>query len=280
MKKDLIVLDKKIGMLVKNNEEYVSLTDIAGYKNSERTEIVIQNWVRNRNTVEFLGLWEMLNNQNFKHLEFDVIRKRCGLNSFVLTPKQWIEKTNAIGIISKPGRYGGTYAHKNIAFEFASWISPKFKLYLITEFERLKKEEIDKKNLDWDIKRNLAKINYNLHAFAIKENLIPKKISKEHEKIIYANEAEILNVALFGITSKQWKQKSPDKIGGLRDYANASQLVCLSNLESLNSLLINEGINQKERLIKLNDVAIYQMKILVNDLNVKYFEKILGEKDD
>jgi len=267
----LIVLDNKINLMPLHNEDYISLTDIAGYKDTQRTDDVIRNWIRNRNTIEFLGIWEELHNEKFKPVEFDGIKKIAGLNSFTLTPKKWIEKTNAIGVISKPGRYGGTYVHKNIAFEFASWISPKFKLYLIMEFERLKKEEIDKNKLEWDFKRNLAKINYNIHAFSIKENLIPKKISIEQERMIYANEAEILNVALFGITSQQWKFKNPDKKGNIRDYANASQLVCLSNLESLNSLFINEGINQKDRLIKLNDVAIYQMKILANDLNVKSF---------
>ena len=235
-----------------------------------RIEIIIQNWMRNRMTIEFLGLWEKINNSNFNHIEFDVFRSKAGLNSFYLTPTQWMEKTNAIGIITKKGRYGGTYAHKDIAFEFASWLSPEFKLYLIKEFDRLKSEE--QKQLGWDIKRNLAKINYRIHTDAIKKNLIPEKLNSKQINIVYANEADVLNMALFGMTAKQWRDNNPDKEGNIRDYANVNELVCLSNLENVNSIYINEGMSQKDRLIKLNEIAISQMQILTRD-TVKMLEK-------
>ena len=235
-----------------------------------RIEIIIQNWMRNRMTIEFLGLWEKINNPNFNHIEFDVFRSKAGLNSFYLTPTQWMEKTNAIGIITKKGRYGGTYAHRDIAFEFASWLSPEFKLYLIKEFDRLKSEE--QKQLGWDIKRNLAKINYRIHTDAIKKNLIPEKLNSKQINIVYANEADVLNMALFGMTAKQWRDNNPDKEGNIRDYANVNELVCLSNLENVNSIYINEGMSQKDRLIKLNEIAISQMQILTRD-TVKMLEK-------
>ena len=235
-----------------------------------RIEIIIQNWMRNRMTIEFLGLWEKINNSNFNHIEFDVFRSKAGLNSFYLTPTQWMEKTNAIGIITKKGRYGGTYAHRDIAFEFASWLSPEFKLYLIKEFDRLKSEE--QKQLGWDIKRNLAKINYRIHTDAIKKNLIPEKLNSKQINIVYANEADVLNMALFGMTAKQWRDNNPDKEGNIRDYANVNELVCLSNLENVNSTYINEGMSQKDRLIKLNEIAISQMQILTRD-TVKMLEK-------
>lgn len=221
-------------------------------------------------TIEFLGLWEKINNPNFNHIEFDVFRSKAGLNSFYLTPTQWMEKTNAIGIITKKGRYGGTYAHRDIAFEFASWLSPEFKLYLIKEFDRLKSEE--QKQLGWDIKRNLAKINYRIHTDAIKKNLIPEKLNSKQINIVYANEADVLNMALFGMTAKQWRDNNPDKEGNIRDYANVNELVCLSNLENVNSIYINEGMSQKDRLIKLNEIAISQMQILTRD-TVKMLEK-------
>ncbi len=221
-------------------------------------------------TIEFLGLWEKINNSNFNHIEFDVFRSKAGLNSFYLTPTQWMEKTNAIGIITKKGRYGGTYAHRDIAFEFASWLSPEFKLYLIKEFDRLKSEE--QKQLGWDIKRNLAKINYRIHTDAIKKNLIPEKLNSKQINIVYANEADVLNMALFGMTAKQWRDNNPDKEGNIRDYANVNELVCLSNLENVNSIYINEGMSQKDRLIKLNEIAISQMQILTRD-TVKMLEK-------
>lgn len=211
-----------------------------------------------------------INNPKFNHIEFDVFRSKAGLNSFYLTPTQWMEKTNAIGIITKKGRYGGTYAHRDIAFEFASWLSPEFKLYLIKEFDRLKNEE--QKQLGWDIKRNLAKINYRIHTDAIKKNLIPEKLNSKQINIVYANEADVLNMALFGMTAKQWRDNNPDKEGNIRDYANVNELVCLSNLENVNSIYINEGMSQKDRLIKLNEIAISQMQILTRD-TVKMLEK-------
>jgi len=246
-----------------NDEDYISITDIAKYKDENRTGYIIQNWLRNRNTIEFLGIWEKLNNPDFNVIEFEYIKSQAGLNSFVLTSKNWIESTNAVGIVSKAGRYGGTYAHKDIAFEFASWVSVEFKLYLIKEFQRLKDQE--QGQLDWNIKRNLTKINYRIHTDAIKENLIPKELSGKEKNIIYASEADVLNMALFGMTAKTWKENNPDKTGNIRDHANVSQLVCLSNLESLNAVLINDCIDQSHRLEKLNKIAISQMKILVDD---------------
>jgi len=246
-----------------NNEDYISITDIAKYKDENRTGYIIQNWMRNRNTIEFLGIWERLNNPDFNVIEFEYIKSQAGLNSFVLTSKNWIESTNAIGLISKAGRYGGTYAHKDIAFEFASWVSVEFKLYLIKEFQRLKDQE--QGQLDWNIKRNLTKINYRIHTDAIKENIIPKELSGKEKNFIYASEADVLNMALFGMTAKEWRENNRDKAGNIRDYANVSQLVCLSNLESLNAVLINDGMEQSQRLEKLNKIAISQMKILVDD---------------
>jgi len=262
--------DTEISFYSQKQADYVCITDIARYKHSDRTDDLIRNWLRNRNTIEFLGIWEQLNNPDFKPVEFDGFKKQAGLNSFTLTPKQWIEKTNAIGLISKAGRYGGTYAHKDIAFEFASWISIKFKLYLIKEFQRLKDEE--QKQLGWDIKRNLTKINYRIHTDAIKGNLIPLQVTKGQINNIYASEADVLNVALFGKTAKQWRDKNPDQKGNIRDYANVSQLICLSNLENLNALFINEGISQSERLTKLNKIAIQQMRLLIDDSGVKKLE--------
>ena len=259
----------EIGYQVVDDQDDICLTDMAKQKDG-RIEIIIQNWMRNRMTIEFLGLWEKINNSNFNHIEFDVFRSKAGLNSFYLTPTQWMEKTNAIGIITKKGRYGGTYAHRDIAFEFASWLSPEFKLYLIKEFDRLKSEE--QKQLGWDIKRNLAKINYRIHTDAIKKNLIPEKLNSKQINIVYANEADVLNMALFGMTAKQWRDNNPDKEGNIRDYANVNELVCLSNLENVNSIYINEGMSQKDRLIKLNEIAISQMQILTRD-TVKMLEK-------
>ncbi len=253
-----------------SNSDYISITDIAKVKSDDPTA-VIQNWIRTKDTIDFLGLWEKLNNPNFKPTEFEGFKKDAGSNSFTLSPQKWISSTNAIGIISKSGRYGGTFAHKDIAFEFASWISAKFKLYLIKEFQRLKDEEY--KQLGWDIKRNLARINYKIHTDAIKENLIPNEISKQQANIIYANEADILNMALFGKTAKQWRDSEMDKKGNIRDYADVSQLICLANLESLNAHFINENLSQSERLIKLNKIAITQMKILTADSTKKLSKK-------
>ena len=267
------VLNNEIAVYTQNDEDYICITDIARYKNSDRTDDLIRNWLRNRNTIEFLGIWEQLNNPNFNPVEFDGFRKLAGLNSFTLTPSQWIEKTNAVGIISKPGRYGGTYAHKDIAFEFASWISVEFKLYLIKEFQRLKDEEF--KQLGWDIRRNLTKINYRIHTDAIKENLIPPELTKAQANLVYASEADVLNMALFGMTAKEWREANPDKKGNIRDYADVSQLVCLSNLENLNAIFIKDNMPQGERLVRLNQIAIHQMKLLTEDTGVK---KLEGEK--
>jgi len=264
------VKGRQIAVICKDQEDYICITDIARYKNSDRTDDLIRNWLRNRNTIEFLGIWELLNNPGFKPVEFDGFKKQAGLNSFTVTPRQWIEKTNAIGLISKPGRYGGTYAHKDIAFEFASWISVEFKLYLIKEFQRLK--EVEHKQLGWDIKRNLAKINYRIHTDAIRANLIPKELTRQQVNRVYATEADVLNMALFGRTAKQWRDSNDDKKGNIRDYADVSQLVCLSNLENLNALFINEGMPQTERLTKLNKIAIQQMRLLTENVHIKKLE--------
>lgn len=221
------VLSREVRFYTQEDTDYISLTDIARYKDEERSDYIIQNWLRNRNTIEFLGIWERLNNPAFNSIEFDGIRIQAGLNSFSLTPKRWIETTNAVGLTAKTGRYGGTYAHKDIAFEFASWISVEFKLYLIKEFQRLKEQE--RQQLGWDIRRNLAKINYRIHTDAIKQNLIPPELSKDQINLVYASEADVLNMALFGITAKQWRERNPGEKGNIRDYANVSQLVCLSN---------------------------------------------------
>lgn len=245
-------------------DDYISLTDIARFKDAAHTDSIIQNWLRNRNTIELLGFWEQIYNPDFKPLEFEGFRKQAGLNSFVLTPKRWIESTDAIGIISKSGRYGGTYAHRDIAFEFASWISIEFKLYVIKEFQRLKEQESDRLKLEWDFQRTLAKVNYHIHTDAIKENLIPVKISKLQISFIYANEADVLNIALFGKTAKQWRDENPELKGNIRDYATIEQLVVLSNMESTNALLIHQGMEQGERLVQLNQMAITQMKSLLS----------------
>ncbi len=263
----LTVMNQEIAYYAVKEEDYISLTDIARHKDNKRTDYIIQNWLRNRNTIEFLGIWEQLNNPEFNPIEFDGIKSKAGLNSFILTAKRWIESTNAIGLISKAGRYGGTYAHKDIAFEFASWISVEFKLYLIKEFQRLKEEE--RRTLGWDIRRNLAKINYRIHTDAIKEHLIPAALSPSQTSLVYASEADVLNLALFGMTAAQWRDANPEKKGNMRDYAEMSQLVCLSNLENLNALFVAEGLSQKERLERLNKIAIHQMTILSADAQTK-----------
>ena len=265
--KKIQVLSTEVTVQSMQQEDYLSLTDIARHKNQDRSDDLVRNWLRNRNTVEFLGIWESLNNPDFNSVEFDGFRIQAGLNSFTLTPKQWIQKTCAIGIVSKAGRYGGTYAHKDIAFEFASWISVKFKLYLIKEFQRLKNEEL--KQLGWDIRRNLTKINYRIHTDAIKEHLIPQELSRKQINLVYASEADLLNMALFGVTAKQWRDENPKEKGNIRDFANVSQLVCLANLENLNAHFIQEGLNQAERLERLNKTAIHQMRLLVEDRAMK-----------
>ncbi len=243
-----------------NDADYICITDLARYKNAEHTDDVIKNWIRNRNTIELLGIWESLYNPNFKPVEFDGFRKEAGLNGFIMTSKKWIETTNAIGIVSKSGRYGGTYAHKDIALEFASWISIEFKLYFLKEFQRLKEEE--QKSLGWSAKRELAKINYHIHTDAIKHHLIPTELTTQQTSVIYASEADVLNVALFGMTAKEWREINQDLKGNIRDYATINELICLSNMENLNAVFINEKLSQRERLIKLNQIAIQQMKIL------------------
>jgi len=256
------VWNRDVSLYLLKEEDYISLTDIARYKDKQRTDYIIQNWLRNRNTIEFLGIWEHLNNPDFNPIEFDGIKNQSGLNSFVLTAKRWIKSTRAIGLVSKAGRYGGTYAHKDIAFEFASWVSVEFKLYLIKEFQRLKEDE--RKTLGWDIKRNLAKINYRIHTDAIRTHLIPKELSPTQVNCVYASEADVLNVALFGATASQWRTEHSDKKGNMRDYADVSQLVCLSNLENLNALFISEGLPQDARLERLNKIGIQQMTILTS----------------
>ncbi len=265
--KKMEVLSKPVTVYQHREADFISLTDIARHRDTERGDYIIQNWMRNRNSIEFLGIWEQLNNPDFNSIEFDGIRKQAGLNSFSLTPKRWIISTGAVGIISKTGRYGGTFAHKDIAFEFASWVSVEFKLYLIKEFQRLKDEEL--KQLGWDIKRNLTKINYRIHTDAIRTHLIPPELSKNQVNIVYTSEADVLNVALFGKTAKQWRDEYPDQKGNIRDDATISQLVCLSNLENLNALFINEGLPQKERLKRLNTIAIHQMKLLIADRGIE-----------
>lgn len=261
MKAKLQVLDQQIGTVTKDGIEYINITDIARFKNTERTDDLIRNWLRNRNTIEFLGIWEQLNNPAFKPVEFDGFRKQAGLNSFTLTPKQWIEQTGAIGLISRAGRYGGTFAQKDIAFEFASWISVEFKLYLIKEFQRLKEQEFQQ--LGWDIRRNLAKVNYLIHTDAIRENLIPDTLTSQQTSQVYASEGDLLNVALFGVTAREWRDANPSFKGNIRDHANVHQLVCLANLESMNAHFIEQKLSQAERLNRLNELAIRQMRVLV-----------------
>lgn len=252
-----------------NKEDFISLTDIARFKNPAEPKDVVKNWMRSRATIEFLGLWEQLNNPNFKGVEFDPLLYEAGSNSFTLSPTKWIETVDAKGIVSKLGKNGGTFAHKDIAFEFASWVSASFKLYLIKEFQRLKNDENDRLNLEWNLQRTISKINYQIHTNAIKENLIPKEISKQQASFVYANEADLLNVALFGITAKEWRDKNPNEKGNIRDFATLEQLVVLSNMESINALLIQQGLSQSERLIQLNKVAITQMKSLIESKTIK-----------
>ena len=255
----IVVDNTSITVLRFKESDFISLTDIAKRK-SDEPSAVIGNWIRNRNTIEYLGIWETLYNPDFKLLEFEGFRKEAGLNAFTLSPLKWVITTNAAGICVKSGRYGGTFAHKDIAFKFASWISVEFELYLYKEFQRLKEEE--QKQLGWSAQRELAKLNYRIHTDAIKQNLIPPELDRHKASIVYANEADVLNVAMFGMTAQEWREANPDKKGNIRDYANINELICLSNLESLNAVFINDGIPQGERLLKLNRVAISQMRVL------------------
>ena len=262
-KTNKIEVEGNVIAVVKNqSEDYVSLTDMAKFKNPDATGLVISHWLSTRFAVDFLGIWEQINNPKFNVTEFSNIRLNAGSNGYVLSVKQWIERTNAIGIISSAGRYGGTYAHKDIAFEFGSWLSPEFKYYLIREYQRLK--DAEQKQLGWSAKRELAKINYHIHTDAIKKNLIPQELTPAQKSFVYADEADMLNVAMFGQTAKQWREATPDLKGNIRDYATINQLICLSNLENLNAVFINEGLPQSERLEKLNKIAIQQMRILEN----------------
>ncbi|MFV0521448.1 MAG: KilA-N domain-containing protein [Mangrovibacterium sp.] len=269
----------EVTFIKSQQEDFISITDIAKTKeNDSRAADIIKNWIRNRGTIEFIGTWEQLNNPNFKVVEFDHFKMQAGLTSFVLSPGKWVEQTNAIGIIVKKGKYGGTYAHKDIALEFCSAISPIFKLFLIKEFQRLK--EAESKELEWSVKRQLTKINYRIHTDAIKENLIPENLSPKQVNFVYANEADVLNMALLGKTAKQWRDENPDKKGNIRDYANVSQLVCLANLENLNAVFIEEEIPQSKRLQKLNQIAIGQMQILLQDSSVNILDSKNGGGDE
>lgn len=264
--KKIEVEGKEITIILDQEQEYISLTDMLKAKDGD---FFISDWLRNRNTVEYLGIWESVYNPNFNYGEFAIIKSQAGLNSYKLSVKDWVEKTNAIGLKATAGRYGGTYAHPDIAFEFGMWISPQFKIYLIKEFQRLKSEENDRLKLEWNLQRTLAKVNYHIHTDAIKENLIPKEITKQQASFVYANEADLLNVALFGITAKDWRESNSDKKGNIRDYATLEQLVVLSNMESINALLIEQGVSQSNRLIQLNKVAISQMKSLTENKAIK-----------
>jgi hypothetical protein len=267
--KTITVLNEEIRI---TKEDYISLTDIAKHK-SDDSSAVIGNWMRNRNTIEFLGVWETLFNPDFKPLEFEGFKKQAGLNAFTLSPQKWLSTTKAIGLQAKAGRYGGTYAHKDIALKFASWISVEFELYLIKEFQRLKQQEHEQ--LGWDVKRQLTKINYRIHTDAVKENLIPSELTQQQISLVYASEADLLNMALFGKTAKQWRDENPGKSGNVRDYVNVAQLVCLANLETLNAHFIQQALVQQERLRLLNNTAIQQMRLLTEDGSIK---KLQGGK--
>lgn len=264
--KKIEVEGKEITVILGGNQEYISLTDMLKAKDGD---FFIADWLRNRNTVEYLGIWESVYNPNFNYGEFAIIKSQAGLNSYKLSVKDWVEKTNAIGLKATAGRYGGTYAHPDIAFEFGIWISPQFKIYLIKEFQRLKEEENSRLNLEWNLQRTISKINYQIHTDAIKDNLIPKEITKKQSGFVYANEADLLNDALFGMTAKEWRDNNPDKKGNIRDHATLEQLVILSNLESINALLIHQELSQGERLMQLNKVAINQMKSLLENSSIR-----------
>lgn len=263
-------VDIAVVTTVGKEEDYISLTDMARHKNPIAPKDVVKNWLRLRSTIDFLGLWEELNNPNFKGVEFDSFKSHAGENAFTLSPQQWVKATNAIGIVSKSGRYGGgTYAHKDIAFEFASWLSPEFKLYIIKDYQRLKEDEGHRLALDWNVKRILAKANYRIHTDAIKMNLIPPELPRVQQGYVYADEADVLNVALFGKTAKQWKQENPGTKGNMRDFASIEQLLVLANLENINALLIEQGIPQQERLKKLHATALYQIETITDSKSAR-----------
>lgn len=263
----LQVKETNITVISQDSHDYISLTDMtASFKEGSG---LIGKWITNKNTLEYLGVWEKVNNSYFNYPEFGVIEQEAGTNRFIMSAGQWINRTQAKGIIVKAGRYGGTYAHKDIAFHFAMWLSPEFQIYLVNEFQRLKEDENDRLKLEWNLQRTLAKVNYQIHTDAIKENLIPQEISSQQMGLVYANEADLLNVALFGTTAKDWRDQNPEKKGNIRDYATLEQLVVLSNLESINALLIRQGLHQDERLLQLNKVAITQMKSLLSSNRMK-----------
>ena len=268
MSKKIVTVDSlPINVIKQDGEDYISLTDMV--RESANGSAIIENWLRNKNTLEFLSVWEEIYNPNFNSIEFEGIKNEAGLNRFTMSAKQWTTKTNAIGLMAKPGRYGGTYAHKDIAFEFASWISAKFKLFLIKEFQRLKDEEISSHTLEWNLTRSLSKINYRIHTDAIAQTLIPHNLMQTQIRLIYATEADVLNMALFGLTAKQWREQNPEKQGNIRDHAVVEQLIVLSNLESINAMFIRQGLTQSDRLIALNDTAINQMRSLLVNFAIK-----------
>lgn len=264
------VKDTTIRTVQHEGMDYVCITDIARQKNADEPKDVVKNWMRLKNTIEYLGLWEKLNNPQFKGAEFDPLFLEAGTNAFTLSPTKWIELTGAIGIICTTGRNGGTFAQRDIAFKFANWVSVEFELYLVKEFQRLKEEE--QRLIGWSVKRELSKLNYRIHTDAIKQNIVPKEIDAYHRSLIYAEEADVLNVAMFGITAKEWRDANPDKKGNIRDYATINELICLSNMENLNAVFINDGMQQSERLIKLNQIAIQQMKVLEESGDRKYLK--------
>ena len=274
MKKEIGVNGLVINLRREKGDEYISLTDIARKKNPLEPKDVVKNWLRSKSTIEFLALWEKINNPDFKGVEIDSLLFQAGSNSFTLSPSKWVESTKAIGIITSTGKYGGTFAHSEIALEFASWVSPEFKLYLITEIKRLKTAESDQQNLNWSVQRTLAKINYKIQTDAIKESLVPKSLTKNQTSIIYANEADLLNVALFGLTAEQWKNNNPRFDGNMRDHATLEQLVVLSNMESINGLLIQQNISASERILQLNQVAISQIKSLLKAKGIKVLKNL------
>ena len=279
---EMVVKETKVGVMRVGNVNYISLTDLAKYQNSSDPSFTVKNWLRRITTIDYIGLWEKIHNDNFNLVEFDQIKTEYGRNSFAMSPTQWIKRTNAIGIISKGGRYSiGTYAHPDIAFEFASWLSPEFKLYLITEFERLKTNEAYQRKIDWQANRLLSKLNYIVHTDAIKNNIVPEFTEKQ-KKLVYAEEADVLNVALFGMTAKEWREKNPKlaEEGNMRDYTDLLHLIILNNLQNTNAQLIEENISQKERLIKLNNIARRQMEILKYNKNIKELETLQKQVND